>query len=31
LWRLQQLVADEIRRLHTPSSIAPQPVSQYLT
>jgi cation transport protein ChaC len=25
LWRLQQLVADEIRRLHTPSSATPQP------
>jgi glutathione-specific gamma-glutamylcyclotransferase len=28
LWRLQHLVADEIRRLHMPSSVAPQPISQ---
>lgn len=28
LWRLQQLVADEIRRLHVPSSAAPEPLSR---
>jgi cation transport protein ChaC len=28
LWRLQQLVADEIRRLHVPSSAAPQPLAR---